>query len=65
MASVITSLVFAVMHLQYGLYEISTIVVLALIFCYARYKSGSLFLPIALHIFNNGLAMWQYLALAA
>jgi len=65
MASLITSLVFAIMHLQYGLYEISTIVVLAFIFCYARYKSGSLLLPIALHICNNGLAMWQYLAQAA
>lgn len=65
MASLITSFVFAIMHLQYGLYEISTIVVLALIFSYARYKSGSLLLPILLHIFNNGLAMWQYLALAA
>ncbi|MES1964272.1 CPBP family intramembrane metalloprotease [Psychrobacter sp. AH5] len=61
MASLITSLVFAIMHLQYGLYEISTIVLLAMIFCYARYKSGSLLLPILLHIFNNGLAMGQYL----
>lgn len=65
MASLITSLVFAIMHLQYGLYEITTIVLLALIFSYARYKSGSLFLPILLHIVNNGLAMWQYLSLAA
>lgn len=60
-ASLITSLIFAVMHLQYGIYEISTIVVLALIFCYARYKSGSLLLPIVLHIINNAVAMWQYL----
>ena len=61
-ASVLTSLIFAVIHLQYGLYEISTIVVLALIFCYARYKSGSLLLPILLHIINNGAAMWLYLS---
>lgn len=60
-ASLITSLIFASIHLQYGVYEISTIVVLALIFCYARFKSGSLLLPILLHIINNGLAMWQYL----
>ncbi len=63
MASLITSLVFAIMHLQYGIYEISTIIVLALIFSYARYKSGSLLLPILLHIINNGLAMGQYLLL--
>ena len=63
-ASLVTSLIFAVIHLQYGLYEISTIVVLALIFCYARIKSGSLILPMLLHIINNGAAMWQYLAQA-
>ena len=61
-ASLVTSLIFAVIHLQYGIYEISTIVVLAILFCYARIKSGSLILPILLHIINNGAAMWQYLA---
>lgn len=61
-ASIVTSIVFAAIHLQYGIYEISTIVLLALIFCYARVKSGSLFLPIVLHILNNGAAMGQYLA---
>ena len=64
-ASLVTSLIFAVIHLQYGIYEISTIVVLALLFCYARIKSGSLILPILLHIINNGAAMWQYLAQVA
>ena len=64
-ASLVTSLIFAVIHLQYGLYEISTIVVLALLFCYARIKSGSLILPMLLHIINNGAAMWQYLAQVA
>ncbi len=62
MAGLITSLVFAIMHLQYGLYEISTIIVLALIFSYARYKSGSIVLPIILHVINNGFAMSQYLS---
>ena len=61
-ASIVTSVIFAVIHVQYGIYEISTIAVLALIFCYARVKSGSLSLPIVLHIINNGAAMWQYLA---
>lgn len=62
-ASVVTSFIFAVIHLQYGLYEISTIIVLALIFGYARFKSGSLLLPILLHMINNGVAMWLYLSL--
>jgi len=64
-ASLVTSLIFAVIHVQYGIYEIGTIVVLALIFCYARVKSGSLLLPMLLHVINNGAAMWQYLAQAA
>ena len=64
-ASMVTSFIFAVIHVQYGVYEISTIVVLALIFCYARIKSGSLLLPIMLHIVNNGAAMWQYIAQTA
>lgn len=64
-ASLVTSVIFAVIHLQYGIYEISTIVVLALIFCYARIKSGSLVLPMLLHIINNGAAMGQYLAQVA
>ncbi|MEN2750517.1 type II CAAX endopeptidase family protein [Psychrobacter sp. FBL11] len=61
LASIVTSFIFAVIHLQYGIYEITTIVVLAFIFCYARIKSGSLVLPMLLHIINNGVAMWQYL----
>lgn len=61
-ASLVTSVIFAAIHLQYGMYEISTIVVLALIFCYARIKSGSLVLPMLLHVVNNGAAMAQYLA---
>ncbi|OLF39310.1 MULTISPECIES: CPBP family intramembrane glutamic endopeptidase [unclassified Psychrobacter] len=61
LASIVTSFIFAVIHLQYGIYEITTIIVLAFIFCYARIKSGSLVLPMLLHIINNGVAMWQYL----
>ena len=64
-ASLVTSTIFAVIHLQYGMYEISTIVVLALLFCYARIKSGSLILPMLLHIINNGAAMWQYMSQVA
>lgn len=60
-ASVISSVIFALIHLQYELYEMSAIVVLALIFCYARARSGSLYLPIILHIINNGLTMIIYL----
>jgi hypothetical protein len=34
---------------------------LAVVFSYARLLSGSLLLPMLLHMLNNGLAMWQYL----
>lgn len=60
-SSLVTSVIFALIHLQYGIYEMSTIVILALIFCLARIKSGSLLLPMLLHIINNGAAMLQYL----
>ncbi|WP_201535780.1 CPBP family intramembrane glutamic endopeptidase [Psychrobacter ciconiae] len=64
-ASLVTSIIFALIHLQYGIYEMSTIVILALIFCWARIKSGSLLLPMLLHIINNGAAMLQYLQQAS
>ena len=64
-ASLVTSFIFAIIHVQYGIYEISTIILLALIFCYARFKSGSLWLPIVLHIINNGAAMGLYLSQVA
>lgn len=61
LASVVTSLLFAIIHLQYDYYEMSVIFILALLFSYARYKSGSIIVPIIIHIINNGMAMWQYL----
>ncbi len=60
-ASIATSVLFSLIHLQYAIYEMSVIFILALLLSYARAKSGSLYLPILLHIINNGLAMWMYL----
>lgn len=59
-ATLATSLVFALIHTQYTLVELVAIVFLALLFSYTRAKSGSLFVPIILHILNNGLAMGLY-----
>lgn len=59
--AILTSVVFAVIHVQYGWVELLGIFALAMLFSYARLLSGSLLLPIILHIFNNGLAMWEYL----
>lgn len=60
-ASLVTSILFAIIHLQYAFYEMSVIFLLALLLSYARAKSGSLMLPILIHMMNNGLAMWMYL----
>lgn len=61
LASVVTSVVFAWIHGQYGGVELVEIFALAMLFSYARIVSGSLLLPMVLHIINNGLAMIQYL----
>lgn len=60
LATILTSLVFAVIHFQYDLLGVSTIFVLALLMSYARYKSGSLWLPIIIHMTNNAMAMALY-----
>lgn len=60
-ASIITSVVFAMIHAQYGLVEWVGIFTLAMLFSYARAISGSLWLPVALHMINNGLAMLEFL----
>lgn len=60
-ASLITSGVFAWVHFQYGVVELMMIFALALLFGMARLYSGSLKLPIFLHITNNSIAMWQFL----
>ena len=60
-ATISTSVLFSIIHLQYEFYEMSVIFILALLLGYARSRSGSLYVPILLHIINNGLAMWMYL----
>ena len=60
MASIITSVVFSIVHFQYEFYEMSIVFLLAMLLSYSRAKSGSVVLPIIIHILNNGLAMWFY-----
>lgn len=61
-ASIITSLMFAVIHLQYGMAEWLMIFALGMLFSIARIKTSSLWLAICLHILNNALAMWLFFA---
>ncbi|MDO5650730.1 MAG: type II CAAX endopeptidase family protein [Moraxella sp.] len=59
LASVISGLLFAGIHLQYNWYGMTLIFVLALIFAYVR-VAGSLTLAIILHMLNNAVAMGLY-----
>lgn len=55
-AVVIASLLWAVIHRQYGLYEISTVFILGLILGVARLATGSIYTPIAMHAWVNLVA---------
>lgn len=61
-AAVLTSIIFALAHLQFGsgapLLWIAAIdtFILSLIMCYMRYRSGSLWPSITLHALKNGVA---------
>ncbi|WP_240152653.1 CPBP family intramembrane glutamic endopeptidase [Erwinia amylovora] len=62
--SIITSLIFAILHSQYDhLQTVISLVVLSLLLCAARFVSGGLRLPMALHMLNNFLGVapiiWQ------
>lgn len=55
--SIIISLIFALIHLQYSSVEMLFIVALSLILCYARHRCGTIIAPILLHCVNNSLAL--------
>jgi membrane protease YdiL (CAAX protease family) len=53
----VTSIVWAGFHMQYGLFQIASIFVLGIILGVVRYRTNSLWPPLAMHVFNNLLAM--------
>jgi len=55
-AIVLTSVVWASIHIQYGLYEITTIFIFGLVLGLARIGSRSLWVPIAMHMTANLVA---------
>lgn len=59
-ATVISSVLFTLVHLQYNWFGLVAIFVLALLLCYVRVRSGGLLLPIAIHSLNNAVAMGLY-----
>ncbi len=55
-AIVLTSVVWAFMHTQYDLYDTAVILLGGLLLGYARWRSGSLYVPLAMHVLQNLLA---------
>jgi len=53
---VLTAAVWALVHLQYDLYEMFSVFLLGLIFGYARHRTGSLVVPLGMHALVNGIA---------
>jgi abortive infection protein len=60
MASLISSLLFTLVHLQYDLLGMTVIFAMALLFCFIRIRYG-LVMAILMHMVNNGVAMAVYL----
>jgi membrane protease YdiL (CAAX protease family) len=54
---VLTALIWAALHIQYGFYEIGVIFFLGIILGIVRQKTGSLWSSMIIHAFNNFLAM--------
>jgi membrane protease YdiL (CAAX protease family) len=55
---IVTSLVWAGFHLQYGLFDIASIFILGVVLGIVRHKTGSLWAPMIMHAFNNLLAVF-------
>lgn len=58
-AILLTAAAWAIIHLQYGAFEIGMIFILGILLGMARYYSGSLLVPLFLHALNNLLATVQ------
>ena len=52
-AVTLTALLWAVIHVQYGWYEISIIFAMGIVFGYARILTNSIWSPIIMHMVNN------------
>jgi membrane protease YdiL (CAAX protease family) len=61
---VLTSLAWAAIHLQYDLYGIATVFAIGLLLGWARLRTGSLTLTIALHAILNLVAMLELVFIA-
>jgi membrane protease YdiL (CAAX protease family) len=57
-AVLLTALVWAGLHIQYGLYEIGVIFALGIVLGIVRYRTGSLWCSVIIHSLNNLLAVF-------
>ena len=55
-AIIVTSLLWAIIHLQYEVAYVAVIFMIGLVFGYARIKTQSLFVPMTMHMVMNGVA---------
>jgi len=55
--AVLTSLLWTVIHIQYGWYELSFILILGILLVVARHQTRSLWTPLLMHAVNNSIAM--------
>ena len=58
-AVVLSSLIWASLHIQYDLYGMATVLVLGLLFGYARLRTNSVYIPIAMHALMNVIAAME------
>jgi len=56
-SAVLTSLLWTVIHVQYGGYELTYIFVLGILLAAARFQTGSLWTPLLMHAANNSLSL--------
>lgn len=57
----LSSALFAVIHVQYDLFDVGAVLALGLLFGAARWQSGSTLLTLGLHAFHNALASLEAL----
>jgi membrane protease YdiL (CAAX protease family) len=58
-AVVLSSLIWTPLHIQYDLYGLTMVLVLGLLFGYARLKTNSVYIPIAMHALMNFIAAME------
>jgi len=58
-AVILSSLIWTPLHIQYDLYGLASVLVLGLLFGYARLKTNSVYIPIAMHALMNFIAAME------